>query len=118
NPLPMVQSYNLTYQREIGWGMTFDAGYVGNLGTHLPFNQSFNNALPGTGNAGKPLIAAFGHTADVSVRGNGVSSNYNSLQSNLNKRFSAGLTFTLAYTWSRSLDVGSDQAGFTIMNDF
>jgi hypothetical protein len=118
NPLPMVQSYNLTYQREIGWDMTFDVGYVGNLGTHLPFNQNFNSALPGTGNAGKPLVQAFGHTADVSVRGNGVSSNYNSLQANLNKRFSRGLMFTVAYTWSRSLDVGSDQAGFTIANDF
>lgn len=118
NPMPMVQSYNFTYQREIGWNMTFDAGYVGNLGTHLPFNQAFNAALPGTGLAGKPLVAAFGRTADVSVRGDGVSSNYNSFQSNLNKRFSSGLTFTAAYTWSRSLDVGSDQAGFTINNDF
>ena len=118
NPMPTVHSYNFTYQREIGWGMVFDAGYVGNLGRHLPFNQAFNAALPGTGIAGKPLVAAYGRTADTSIRGYGVSSNYNSLQSNLNKRFSNGLTFTVAYTWSRSLDVGSDQASFTINNDF
>ncbi len=118
NPMPMVQSYNVAYQRELGWNTTFDVAYVGNLGTHLPFNQAFNAALPGTGLAGKPLVAAFGRTADVSVRGNGVSSNYNSLQSNLNKRFSHGLTFTAAYAWSRSLDVGSDQASFVINNNF
>ena len=118
NPTPMVSSYNLTYQREIGWGATFDVGYVGNIGRRLPFNQAFNAALPGTGIAGKPLVAAFGHTADASVRGYGVNSNYNSLQSNVTKRLSQGLSFTLAYTWSRSLDVGSDQASFTINNDF
>jgi hypothetical protein len=118
NPMPRVQSYNLTYQRELGWGMAWDIAYVGNIGTHLPFNQTFNAALPGTGNAGKPLVAAFGHISDLSVRGYGVSSNYNALQTNLNKRFSQGLTFTVAYAWSRSLDVGSDQAGFTINNDF
>jgi hypothetical protein len=118
NPVPMVASYNLTYQREIGWGATFDVGYVGNLGRRLPFNQTYNAALPGTGIAGKPLVAAFGHTADASVRGYGVNSNYNSLQSNITKRLSHGVSFTLAYTWSRSLDVGSDQASFTINNDF
>ena len=118
NPTPMVPSYNLTYQREIGWGTTIDAGYVGNLGRRLPFNQTFNAALPGTGIAGKPLVAAFGHTADASVRGYGVNSNYNSFQTNATKRLSHGLSFTLAYTWSRSLDVGSDQASFTINNNF
>jgi hypothetical protein len=118
NPMPMVASYNLTYQRELGWGVTFDVGYVGNFGRRLPFNQAYNAALPGTGLNGKPLVAAFGHTADATVRGYGVNSNYNSLQTNATKRFSEGLTFTVAYTWSRSLDVGSDQAGFTINNDF
>ena len=39
-------------------------------------------------------------------------------KSNVTKRLSHGLTFTVAYTWSRSLDVGSDQASFTINNDF
>jgi len=118
NPMPMVPSYNFTYQREIGWGTTFDIGYVGNVGRRLPFSQSYNAALPGTGIQGKPLVAAFGHTADLSVRGYGVNSNYNSLQVNANKRLSNGLSLTFAYTWSRSLDVGSDQASFTINNDF
>jgi hypothetical protein len=31
----------------------------------------------------------------------------------LNKRFSNGLSFTAAYTFSKALDVGSDQPGFT-----
>ncbi|HTG59912.1 MAG TPA: hypothetical protein VMG63_10970, partial [Terriglobia bacterium] len=34
-------------------------------------------------------------------------SNYNSLQASLEKRFSKGLQFQLAYTWSKSFDYGS-----------
>ncbi|HXB73858.1 MAG TPA: TonB-dependent receptor [Candidatus Acidoferrales bacterium] len=113
NRLPYVQNYNLVYQRELRHGITFDAGYVGNLGRQLPFNRALNAAPPGTGSAGRPFNVLFGHTSDVSLRADGVNSNYNSLQANLAKRFSQGLTFTLAYAYSKSLDVGNDQPGFT-----
>lgn len=113
NPSPYVQSYNLTYQRELGWGVTFDIGYVGSLGRQLPYNLSLNAAPPGTGTAGRPFNQRFGRTADVSLRANGVNNNYNSLQTNASKRFSGGFTFTAAYTYSKAMDFGSDQAGFT-----
>ncbi len=113
NRIPYVQSYNLTYQREIGAGIAVDVGYVGNVGRQEPFNLALNAAPAGTGIAGKPFNQRFGHTADVSLRADGVNSNYNSLQANASKRFSHGLTFTLAYTYSKSMDLGSDQAGFT-----
>ena len=38
------------------------------------------------------------------------SSIYHSLQVNLNRRLSHGLLFGVAYTWSKSLDFGSDQS--------
>jgi len=113
NRLPYVQNYNLTYQQELGNGVSFDIGYVGNLGRQLPFNRALNAAPPGTGSAGRPFFVMFGHSADVSLRANGVNSNYNSLQANLSKRYARGLTFTLAYAYSKSLDVGNDQPGFT-----
>jgi Carboxypeptidase regulatory-like domain/TonB-dependent Receptor Plug Domain len=112
NPIPTVQSYNFTYQRQLAGGVAFDVGYVGNIGRQLPFNQELNAAVPGTGSAGLPLLA-FGRTASTSERGAGVNSNYNSLQTNLQKRFSHGFTFSVAYAYSKSLDVGSNQASFT-----
>ena len=118
NPLPYVENYNLTYQRQIGSGLTFDAGYVGNVGRQLPFNRELNAASPGTGTAGLPLLVAFGRTASTSERANGVNSNYNALQANLSKRFSQGLSLTVAYAYSKSLDVGSNQASFTDNLDF
>ncbi|MDQ6706843.1 MAG: TonB-dependent receptor, partial [Acidobacteriota bacterium] len=75
NPIPYVQSYNVTYQRELAAGIAVDVSYVGNLGRQEPFNLSLNAAPAGTGIGGRPLNRLFGHTADVSLRGNGVNSN-------------------------------------------
>jgi hypothetical protein len=42
-----------------------------------------------------------------------LTSNYNSLQARLTRRFSKGLEFGAAYTWSRSMDFGSCQTAST-----
>ncbi|HWB82720.1 MAG TPA: carboxypeptidase regulatory-like domain-containing protein [Bryobacteraceae bacterium] len=113
NPMPYVQSYNLMVQRELLKDLSLEVGYVGNLGRQLPYNQSLNVAAPGTGAAGLPFVVRYNHASAVSLRANGVNSHYNALQVNLSKRFSYGLTFTAAYAWSKSIDVGSNQPGFT-----
>jgi hypothetical protein len=113
NRTPYVENYNLTYQRQLPGGLVFDIGYVGSLGRELPYNRSLNAAAPGAGAAGLPFFVEFGRTAAVSLRADGVSSNYNSMQTNLSKRFTNGYSFTVAYAYSKSLDVGSNQPGFT-----
>jgi hypothetical protein len=80
---------------------------VGNLGRELPYSREINAAAPGTGEAGEPLNAQFGRTASTIERATGLTSNYNSLQASLTKRFSQNLSFTAAYTYSRSLDHGA-----------
>jgi hypothetical protein len=117
NPIPFVHSYNLTYQREIGWNMAWDIGYVGSLGRRLPFQQQLNAAPPGTGVAGRPFTVLFGRTANVDLRAHGLNNNYNSLQTNITKRFSQGLQFTAAYTFSKILGTGDDQGGFIVQTD-
>ncbi len=89
-PNPFVHSYNLTYQREIGTGMAWDVGYVGSLGRRIPYQQQLNAALPGAGAAGRPFFVRFGRTANVDLRANGLNNNYNSLQTNVTKRFCEG----------------------------
>ncbi|HYO82232.1 MAG TPA: TonB-dependent receptor, partial [Bryobacteraceae bacterium] len=67
NPTSFVHSYNLTYQRELGWSTVWDVGYVGSLGRRIPFQQQLNAALPGAGAAGRPFTARFGRTANVDL---------------------------------------------------
>ena len=109
NPIPYVESYNLVYQRQFGHGFNFDLGYVGNVGRQLPYYRELNAAVPGTGSAGLPLLRAFGRNASTQLRADGVNSNYNSFQANLGRRFASGYSFTLAYTFSKCLDVGSNE---------
>jgi hypothetical protein len=114
NPMPYVESYNLTVQRQLSGSLSLDAGYVGNVGRHLPYSEQLNYAAPGTGATGLRLFQAFGRTSSTTLRAYGQNSNYNSLQANLNWRFSHGVMFTVAYAFSKSLDVVSNQGGITM----
>lgn len=42
-----VESLNLTYQRELGYDISFDIAYVATFGRKLQYNQQFNAAPPG-----------------------------------------------------------------------
>jgi len=108
---PYVQFYNVDIQRDITHGMLIDLAYVGNLGRELPYTWDINAAQPGTGAAGE-MFDTLGQTAPVYERGTGYNSNYNSLQVNLTKRFSQGLAFTTAYTYSKALDYGAGMTPF------
>jgi outer membrane receptor protein involved in Fe transport len=112
--VPKVHSFNVTYQREILPGTTVDIAYVGTQGRNLPYLQELNYAFPGGGDAGRQLVQQFGRESSTTFLNGGLSNSYNSLQISAEKRFSHGLSFTTAYTWSRALDYGSAQAWFFI----
>lgn len=108
---PYVQMFNVDVQRDMTHGILLDLAYVGNTGRELPYTQDVNAALPGTGVAGMPY-SSLGITSPVFERGTGFNSNYNSLQVNLTKRFSQGVSFAAAYTYSKSLDNGAGLTPF------
>lgn len=116
-PSPIVHSYNFTYQRDLGWAVAWDIGYVGSQARNIPYQRQLNAALPGAGAAGRPFFQRFGRTANVDLRANGLDNRYDSLQTNVTKRFSHGLQFTAAYTYSKTLGVGDDQGGFIVQTD-
>lgn len=113
NNLPMVLSYNLTVQREVTPGLSVQVGYVGNRGYNQPYNQRLDASLPGTGTAGIEIFQKFGRTANTTLRGYGVDSFYNALQVSAEKRLAHGVAFTVAYTWSRSIDYTSNNGALT-----
>jgi hypothetical protein len=114
---PYVQTFSLQGQQELSQGMMFSLGYVAALGRHLPMVQELNVGTPGTGVAGLPYFAPFGRTASTLLHTTGDNTNYHSLQTMLTKRFSQGLAFQGAYTWSRVKGYTFGNEGF-MLNPF
>jgi Carboxypeptidase regulatory-like domain/TonB dependent receptor len=100
-----TQSYNVTVQRELNWGFSAQAGYVGSRTVRPLLTMELNYALPGGGNAGRILNQQFGRTANTTLQlpypdGTG---RYDSLQATLTRRFSGGFQLQTSYTFSKSI---------------
>ncbi len=114
---PYVMSWNVAVQQSLPYDLTMQLAYVANHGVHMPVAQNIN--LPSTlgggpqsdpqNMAGSPTY--FGRTAGVTAQFLGFSSNYQSLQAQLNKRFSHSLSFTTAFTWDKALNYQSGDDG-------
>lgn len=105
---PYIQQFSFGVQTEFANNWLLDVSYVGALGRKeyrlVDLNQEFA-PLPFTPGPLSPGLSA------LAVQGFGVhamqsssSSNYNSLQVGLTKRFSYGLQFLASYTYSHSID--------------
>jgi hypothetical protein len=98
-----VSSWNLAFERALPKDMTLQVAYVANHGTRIDLAQNIN--LPriyGQSATYDPLNIAFGKTAAVTQYFMGASSNYESLQMQLTRRFSHGLAFMSAFTWGKA----------------
>jgi hypothetical protein len=119
--VPSVYRWSLGVQRDIGFNTIVDVSYVGNVGRHLiqsvdinriPYGARFdaNNIDPTTGSAlPSTFYRRFPGYGGISQLVNAGVSNYNSLQAAVNRRFTKGLSFGLAYTWSHTLNTGSSE---------
>ena len=123
-----AEAWNLAVQQAFGANFSLQIAYVGNHGSRMNLSQNIN--LPsyyGGGNASLPenttafTGGATGRTAATNEYFLGASSNYNSLQVQLTKRFSSGLSFTSAFTWGKELDYatgGDDNGGVPFFINF
>ena len=98
-----VESFNFMVQRELKFGFTGQAGYVGTRGIRQLAIMEMNYAEPGGGTAGRVLNQRFGRSANTEVvRGFGTA-NYNSLQAQLTRRFLGGFQGQISYTYSKAI---------------
>jgi Carboxypeptidase regulatory-like domain len=121
-----VQSWNFNIQREVKPGLAVTAGYFGSKGTHLRItrnlNQTFLNAalnpvrpfpalsLTSPIDPGVPL-------QNITFREGTTNSSYNALWVTATQRLSHGLQFNASYTFSKSLDVNSQNGqGVTVQD--
>ncbi len=105
---PYVQQYSLGIQDEFAKNWMLDVAYVGSEGRKQYRLTEINQAFVPAAGAPGPLSPGL---SSLAVQGFGVhlmqsssNSDYNSLQASLSKRFSNGLQFIAAYTYSHSLD--------------
>ncbi len=113
----VLHSWNVAYQRQLGWGFTGEVAYVGNRGVDMLYSFNLNAAMvPGLDNAGRPLFAPFGRTADVPSRVPG-RSDYHSMQAKIDRRFMNGILVTNSYTFGRARNFADDNGGISVPAD-
>lgn len=99
-----IQSFNLSVQRDIGWGFTAQAAYVGSRAIRQTANRNINAAGPGGGNAGRAL-AGFGRlTTNINMLVPFNTATYDSLQMKLDHRLTKDFLLGVAYTWSKAIN--------------
>ncbi|MGH9341270.1 MAG: TonB-dependent receptor domain-containing protein [Acidobacteriota bacterium] len=111
--IPSAYNWNLTVQREIGFETTVEVAYVGRAGTHLERTRELN-ALPigtRTNSANNGLdtnfLRPFKGFSFINLGENAARSEYHGLQVQVNRRFSEGFSYGIAYTLSKSEDNAS-----------
>lgn len=123
-----IYEYGLQVQQEVGFGTVLAVGYEGNVARHLSGGQNINEVPYGAeflpqhqycSKMGKSGCSNYSPLPDdyyrkypgygsIGIRSTGLTSNYNSLQVQVTRRYNNGLDFGLAYTWSKYLDFADE----------
>ena len=106
--MPTIQQWNISLQKQLPGNMMWEVNYVGNDGTSLYASYEGNQPRPGPGapNDRRPL-GEFTRAAIIRTEPWAISA-YHGVSTRLEKRFSDGLSFLMAYTFGRSLDTASN----------
>jgi hypothetical protein len=112
-----VLQWNVTVQRQLTPNLLFELGYSGSHGVHLPLIENdINTIAPASVNrsgyiwpvpqgSGTKPWPSWGSVTGVMWQ---VSSTYDALNARLRRSFAHGLLAQVSYTWSKSIDIGSN----------
>ena len=110
-----IHEYNFNIQRQFGSDWLTQIGYYGKIGRDLSDDHEGNPAVYGPGatpenvQSRRPFFPQY--YSSIGLITSDASSNYNSLQASVDKKFSHGYTLQLAYTYSKSID---NRSGFSV----
>ena len=122
--MPMVQQWNLGFQRQLPLLLTLEVNYIGNHALHLSYNLN-ENVVPlaqaaAVGLANTSLAtqnaSPFPNLKQFTVNSNIGTSNYNGLQVTVSRQFNTRLAVLSNYTYSKSMDDGSTIYNFSAPN--
>jgi hypothetical protein len=103
---PYVEQFNLTLQRQLPLALVATASWVAALGRDQPIGMPVDQPLPGAGSLQprRPYYSTFPNVSSITEYGDWGNSNYNALQTSLERRFQKGFSALVTYTWSHVLD--------------
>jgi hypothetical protein len=132
--IPTTTNYSFGIQSQLPFKFVLDTAYVGSLSRHLldrinlnaiPYGTTFlpqnqdptkvaatPNALLGNNALDANFLRPYPGFGDILVHREGGSTNYNSFQLGLNRRFSSSFTFGLAYTFGKALGTSTGDGDF------
>jgi hypothetical protein len=96
--LPYTLEWNLSLEQALGKNQALTLSYVGSNGRRLIQEQQYS------------LHALNPNFGTIILIPSGITSNYQSLQAKFQRSISKGLQALASYTWSHSLDFGSNNA--------
>jgi hypothetical protein len=98
-----VSSWNVAIEQALAHNTSFQIAYVANHGTRIDEAQNINlPSIFGQSGTYDPLNILFGKTATVTQYFIGDSTNYESMQAQLTRRYNNGLAFNSALTWGKA----------------
>ena len=106
---PRTYQWNLGLERALPADLKLTVNYVGSRGRKLYANQQYNYFDPTTQARLDPA------RGPISARANTAASQYDSIQTEVSRQFSRGLSLRAAYTFGKNLDDASEV--FTIFNN-
>ncbi len=130
---PTVYNFSFGVQQDIGFKTVVEASYVGSFARHLGEQRNINgvpdtarfvdcgilpagvtchpeNRDPLTASSAKnnDFLRPYRGYGDIQDNTWGGTSNYNSLQVQVNRRYTSGFQYGVAYTYSKSFDYAND----------
>jgi len=111
NPMSYFSQWNFNIQQDVK-GFMFEVGYAGSKGSHLHYGGYNANAIPvalsplAQGRRIAPFIRYPQYPNGVAINTWIGSSSYHALQIKSERRFSNGLTYLAAFTFSKLINVG------------
>jgi Carboxypeptidase regulatory-like domain len=110
---PYSEQYNLGIEQQFGDRTVLSLNYVGSASHHMDVGGYYNTGTPCTtcvsfASRGTNTGQLFPYTVPNKWDRSTGNASYNALQASIVRRFSTGLGYTIAYTWSKTLDEGGD----------
>jgi hypothetical protein len=121
-PSPQVAQWNVALQRELNSGFSLTVAYVGSATSYIMDAYNLNGSEPG------PLATEVARRFipqwnSINFRTPYGHASYHGMDVQLEKRYSAGVSFSASYNWSHALDnvpeqFGSGGGGLQSVRDF